>query len=60
MKVDSESIMNKIQRLRLYDAAAIKFIEKVDKQEAKSTVTYRELKEALTLNTDGSNEQEQN
>jgi hypothetical protein len=51
-----ESIINKLARLKLYDAAAIKFIEKVDKKEARSTVTYRELKEALTLNMDGSNE----
>ena len=43
-----ESIMNKLARLALYDKAAIKFIEKVDNKEARSTVTYRELKEALT------------
>jgi len=55
MEVDNETIMNKIFRLRLYDAAAKKFIEKVDNRKARSTVTYNELKEALTLNTDGSN-----
>jgi len=52
----NETIMNKLYRLDLYDKAAIKFIEKVDLQQSRSVVTYRELKHALTANWDGSNE----
>ena len=52
----NETIMNKLHRLDLYDKAAIKFIEKVDLHQARSVVTYKELKHALTANEDGSNE----
>jgi hypothetical protein len=56
MSNPNETIMNKLARLNLYDLAAKKFIKKVDNKEARSIVTYNDLKEALNLNKDGSNE----
>jgi len=55
MEVDNETIINKIFRVRLYDAAAKKFIERLDNGEICFNETYNELKKALTLNEDGSN-----
>ncbi len=50
-----ETIMNKLERLKLYDVAAKKFIDKVNSGRAFSQETYQDLMAALTLNTDGTN-----
>lgn len=45
--IDSEIIDKLRYALRLYDRAAEKFIAKVDRGDARSTETYRDLKDAL-------------